>query len=139
MNGLDDDENIYVVTEAYTTEKWALDYQHSGYAWYAVNARSQPQTNRQVLEVPTNFQIAYSSASMLCSPNDPRPYTVLESHTAVNRRRLTCPKSIMWAVRSLTYVYGHESLAYCVLASGVNAQSLSIFHEMNLFNCTMFL
>jgi hypothetical protein len=94
-------ENLYLVTEAYTTSRWALDYRHAGAcddASYVVNF-----VNTGAEELPGNFDLRHTSASLKQSlqPDTWVEYTILESHIPASRTKLS--SRVGWASQIFRY------------------------------------
>jgi hypothetical protein len=81
---------IYLVTEIYTTNRWALDYRPSTMALpstYVVNA----QMGFQGMEIAPNFLLHHNSLSPYfreSPPNNLEQYTILANYRPVQRREL---------------------------------------------------
>jgi hypothetical protein len=82
------DENIFLVTDVYTTSTWAQEYRTSPVVQdkYVVNV----QNVRGQDEIPENFEIRTTSYTIRSSPRPYAPiqYTILESHLSAARTEL---------------------------------------------------
>jgi hypothetical protein len=81
-------ENLCLVTEAYSTSTWALDYRFASHYddCYAVNVQ-----NTGVEELPGNFDMRHTSLTLRDSSRQPDSwpqYTILETHIPASRTRL---------------------------------------------------
>lgn len=87
------DDNIYLVTDVYTTSTWAQEYRTSPIIQdaYVINI----QNVRGQYEVPESFEIRSTSLTIQQSPRlyPPIEYTILEGHYSAARWELKSKKS----------------------------------------------
>jgi hypothetical protein len=87
------DENIFLVTDVYTTSTWAQEYRTSPVVQdkYVVNV----QNVRDQEEIPENFNIRTTSFTVQQSPQQYSPiqYIILENHLSAARMELHSKRS----------------------------------------------
>ena len=129
----DGPQEIYVVTEIYTTNRWALDYRPYTLpipATYVVNVQERIHGP----EIAPYFQLHHSSLSgnVRESPYQaPQQYTILASYRRVQRRELG--READWLLPFKKYNY-HNSYSNCSLVSYNAVRENFHFSDTGQFN-----